>query len=183
MTVNSLRIVKFAAAVSTHFFSPSCTIPFFDPDSLTLGFIGWFLYLLPRTQSAPRMIPHENEDDRGTKIHPLVAPHNFFPSPQVPFSALHLLPEIASTHVLHPPPLVNEVATDASALSIFSLSLFLSISRPDFFSVPSSTVFPRDVSGKGPVGPVRLTTVLFDYYFGTYRALVTSLCGHMVVRG
>lgn len=104
-----------------------------------------------------------------------------------PFSALRPLPEIASTRVLHPP-LDCEIATDASALSVLSLLLLLSLSFSrshalTFFSVPSSPIFPWDVSGKGPVGPVRLTRVLFDYYFSTYRALVTSLCGHMVVGG
>ena len=177
MTVNFSRIVKFAAAVS--FFSPpSSTITFFDPDSLTLGFIGWFLYLLPHARHAVGTENDPGRDDRGAKTHPLVVPHNFFP--------LGPLPEIASTRVLHPPLLAGEVATDASALFVLSLSPSLSFSRahaPTFFSVPSSPVFPRDVSGKGPVGPVRLTRVLFDYYFGTYRALVTSLCGHMVVGG
>lgn len=43
---------------------------------------------------------------------------------------------------------------------------------------------PRASPETAPEGmPGRLTRVLFDYYFGTYRALVVSLCGHMAVRG
>jgi len=85
----------------------------------------------------------------------------------------------------------SEVATDASALSVvrlsvsvfLSLSLSFSISHPDVFFCTRLGGIPSRHLRKGPVGLVRLTRVLFDYYFGTYRALVTSLCGHMVVGG
>jgi len=64
-----------------------------------------------------------------------------------------------------------------------SLSLSSSISHPGVFFCTRLGGIPSRRLGKGPVGLVRLTRVLFDYYFGTYRALVTSLCGHMVVGG
>lgn len=188
-TVNSSRIVKFAAAAFLLFFPPSSIHPrFFDPDSLTLGFIGWFLYLF-FARAAPRAIPDENEDDRGAKIHPSVVPHNFF-APPVPFFSSPPPPG-NRLHACFTPAVRqrnrNRCKCTLRTISLTpSLSLSLSFSRSHaltFFSVPSSPIFPRDVSGKGPVGPVRLTRVLFDYYFSTYRALVTSLCGHMVVGG
>lgn len=154
MTVNFSRIVKFAAAVSIIFFLPSSTITFFDPDSLTLGFIGWFLYLLPHTRRAVGTENDPGRDDRDAKTHPLVVPHNFFP-----LGPLHPLPEIASTRVLHPPLLAGEVATDASALFVLSLSfslsfsLFLSISRPDFFFCTKLAGIPPRRLGKGPCWP------------------------------
>ena len=49
------------------------------------------------------------------------------------------------------------------------------------FSRPRLREPPQRRSPEGMPG--RLTRVLFDYYFGTYRALVVSLCGHMAVRG
>lgn len=51
-----------------------------------------------------------------------------------------------------------------------------------FFFPIGVYAFPGDISGRDDE-PDRLTRVLFDYYFGTYRALVISLCGHMVVQG
>lgn len=68
--------------------------------------------------------------------------------------------------------------------------LFLSSSLPWPCLFPSLIPFfpigvyalPGDISGRDDE-PDRLTRVLFDYYFGTYRALVISLCGHMVVQG
>lgn len=64
--------------------------------------------------------------------------------------------------------------------------LFLSSSLPwpclfPFFPI-GVYALPGDISGRDDE-PDRLTRVLFDYYFGTYRALVISLCGHMVVQG
>lgn len=35
------------------------------------------------------------------------------------------------------------------------------------------------IPGDSPPGVIQLTRVLFDYYFSTYRALVTSLWAHM----
>lgn len=152
MTVNSSRIIKFAAPAYVIFFSPlpfrsSTRMPHFSLSS------GFYIYYLVRACSGQTTITDKNENVRGAKIHPSGSPQFLPPDPF--FSPLPP-PENVAMRVLHPPPLAGKVATDASAFSalsrFLSLPSSLSISRPDFFSVPSSTVFPRDVSGKGPVG-------------------------------
>lgn len=150
MTVNFSRIVKFAAAISVIFFLPHLPSRFSTRIVSLWGLSdGFYIYYLTRAHR----VGTENDpgrDDRGAKTHPLVVPHNFFP-----LGSLHPLPEIASTRVLHPPLLAGEVATDASALFVLSLSfsLFLSISRPDFFFCTKLAGIPPRRLGKGPCWP------------------------------
>lgn len=179
MTVNSSRIIKFAAPAYVIFFSPlpfrsSTRMPHFSLSS------GFYIYYLVRACSGQTTITDKNENDRGAKIHPSGSPQFLPPDP---FFSPSPPPENVATRVLHPPPLAGKVATDASAFSALSRSPSLSRSHaPTFFLFRARRYSPEMSRKRAPLA-VRLTRVLFDYYFGTYRALVTSLCGHMVVGG
>lgn len=130
MTVNSSRIIKFAAPTSIIFFSPlSYSVLRYGPQSSLLN--DFYIYYLVRACLGQTTIADKNEDDRGAKIYPSGSPQFLSPDP---FFSPSPPPENVATRVLHPPPLVGEVATDASAFSALSRSFSLSRSHaPTFF--------------------------------------------------